>query len=124
MWAARYGSVFFMAVWLFLPQSKLDEWLHLGKVELSAQGLLLKEEGMDCALEGACYFNAMLEGEDALGWLSKVKTEHQLKVVGAELWGDSVLHGDSAYQVVPGFLLFPEVGPGRSLRGDGMEAIG
>jgi hypothetical protein len=93
-----------MDVRLFLSQALLDTWLEEGKADLAPGGLRLVEEGRDVALEGACHFVSLLEGGDDAGWLAKVKTERQIKERGGELWGDSVLLDQSAYEVVPGFV--------------------
>lgn len=100
-----YGSFFSMDVRLFLSQAHLDAWLEAGKVELSQLGLRLTGEDREVGLEGACHFVSLLEGDDEVGWLAKVKTERQIKEAGGELWGDSVLVGQSAYQVAPGFVV-------------------
>lgn len=100
-----------MDVRLFLSQALLDTWLEEAKVELAPAGLRLVEDGREVALEGACHFVSLLEGVDDAGWLAKVKTEHQIKEQGGELWGDSVLLGQSAYEVVPGFVATPGPSP-------------
>jgi hypothetical protein len=49
-------------------------------------------------------FMKMEAGEDRAGLLAKVKTTDALKQMGAEHYMDSVILGESAYQVQQGFL--------------------
>lgn len=98
---------------LFLPQSTLDGWLAEGRADLSPAGLLLRDEGVEVALQGACHFLGLLEGRDEAGLVSKVKSEGDLKALGAELCGDSVILGDCAYEVAQGFLVIPPGSRGR-----------
>lgn len=90
---------------LFVPQSTLDGWLEQGAADIAPEGLRLTSEGLSLGLEPACRFTRILEGEDAASLLDRVKTEAQLKAIGAEAYGDSVILGDVAYEVVPGFVL-------------------
>ncbi len=55
-------------------------------------------------LTGAVRFLKMEAGEDVKGLLQKVKTLAALKQMGAEHYRESVILGDSAYQVQQGFL--------------------
>jgi len=89
---------------LFVPQPLLDDWLQDGKVDVTSAGLRPLPEGELLAIQAAYRFVEVLDGEDQAGLLSKVKTEEQLRELGAEPYGDSVLLGEVVYQVTPGFL--------------------
>lgn len=89
---------------LFVPQTQLDAWLEEGRVDVTAEGLEVPAEGHTLPLEPAFRFLSLLEGEDDADLLSKVKTEGELRRLGAEPCGDSVLLGEVAYEVVPGFM--------------------
>lgn len=89
---------------LFVPQTQLDAWLEEGRVDVTAEGLEIPTEGRTLPLEPAFRFLSLLEGEDGADLLSKVKTEGELRRLGAEPCGDSVLLGEVAYEVVPGFM--------------------
>jgi hypothetical protein len=108
---------------LFVPQSQLDAWLEAGSVDVTAEGLHLQEAATvapPLPLEPSFRFLSLLEGEDAVGLLGKVKSEAQLRDMGAEACGDSVLLGDVVYEVAPGFLVEvaapggPGIGTSRS----------
>ena len=88
---------------LFVPQTLLDGWLQDGLADLTADGLQVPSASVTLQVEAAYRFTAVLDGEDGARLLDKVKTERQLRELGAEPYGDSVLLGEVVYQVVPGF---------------------
>jgi|GEM_PF-5103353 len=88
---------------LFVPQTLLDGWLQDGLADLTADGLQVPSASVTLQVEAAYRFTAVLDGEDGASLLDKVKTERQLRELGAEPYGDSVLLGEVVYQVVPGF---------------------
>ena len=93
-----------MADYFFVPQNVLDRWSEQGKVSVDGTVLTILGENKAFALTSAVRFIKMEAGEDAVGLLQKVKTIDALKGMGAELYMDSVLLGESAYQVQQGFL--------------------
>jgi hypothetical protein len=93
-----------MADYLFVPQSVLDKWSEKGRVELKGHVLTLIREKKSFQLTGAVRFVKMEAGEDLKGLLHKVKTLDALKQMGAEHYRESVILGESAYQVQQGFL--------------------
>jgi hypothetical protein len=88
----------------FVPQSMLDVWTDLGKIELQGTTLRIPLENVAFALTPAVRFISLLEGEDAHKLLQKVKTEAYVREIGGEVVTDSCLVGETAYQVQPGFL--------------------
>ena len=93
-----------MADYLFVPQSVLDKWSDKGRVELKGHVLHLLKEKKSFQLTPAVRFLKMEAGGDVKGLLQKVKTLDALKQMGAEHYQESVILGDSAYQVQQGFL--------------------
>jgi hypothetical protein len=93
-----------MADYLFVPQSVLDRWSEQGKVQVDGHVLTILGEGKAFALTSAVRFMKMEAGDDVSGLLQKVKTTDALKQMGAEHYMESVILGDSAYQVQQGFL--------------------
>jgi hypothetical protein len=93
-----------MADYLFVPQPTLDKWAERGRVELKEHTLTLVREKKSFKLTSAVRFLKLEAGEDTAGLLNKVKTAAALKQMGAEQYLDSVILGDSAYKVQPGFL--------------------
>lgn len=93
-----------MADYLFVPQNVLDKWSDKGRVEVKGEVLVLLREKKSFQLTSAVRFLKMEAGEDLKGLLHKVKTLDALKQMGAEHYRESVILGDSAYQVQQGFL--------------------
>jgi 3-oxoacyl-ACP reductase-like protein len=93
-----------MADYLFVPQSVLDRWSEQGRIEVDGNVLTILGEQKSFALTSAVRFIKMEAGEDNAGLLAKVKTTDALKQMGAEHYMESVILGESAYQVQQGFL--------------------
>jgi hypothetical protein len=93
-----------MADYLFVPQSVLDRWSEQGRVQVEGNVLTILGERKDFSLTSAVRFMKMEAGEDISGLLQKVKTNDALKQMGAEHYLESVILGESAYQVQQGFL--------------------
>jgi hypothetical protein len=93
-----------MADYLFVPQSVLDKWSDKGRVEVEGHVLTLLREKKSFQLTPAVRFIKMEAGADDKKLLQKVKTLDALKQMGAEHYQESVILGESAYQVQQGFL--------------------
>lgn len=116
---------------VFLPQETLDEWLTEERVEVEGDVMTLKPEGQKFRLKTAVRFlEDLAGGGDVEGLVGKVKDLEQLDALGGEHCADSVLLGDSAYQVVEGFAgepIFeeaPALGTGSSLASAAQAALG
>jgi hypothetical protein len=90
--------------YLFVPQSVLDKWSEQGRIQVDGNVLTILGENKNFALTSAVRFLKMEAGDDTAGLLQKVKTTDALKAMGAEHYMESVILGDSAYQVQQGFL--------------------
>ena len=97
-----------MAGLLFVSQAMIDSWAEQGRIDFVGNVMtLLSGEGRDrsYALEPAVRFLALLGADtDPHQLLKKVKSLAQLKELGAEAIDASVVLGDVAYEVEPGFL--------------------
>src|SRR5438105_6198823 len=93
-----------MADYLFVPQSVLDKWSEQGRIAVDGNVLTILGENKDFSLTSAVRFMKMEAGDDTSGLLQKVKTTDALKQMGAEHYMESVILGESAYQVQQGFL--------------------
>lgn len=97
-----------MAGLLFVSQTMLDSWTEQGKIDFVGNVMTLlsgEGKGRSYALEPAARF-VKVEGDDAdpHQLLRKVKSDAQLREMGAERFEASVIYKDVAYQVEPGFL--------------------
>ena len=97
---------------VFFPQRQLDRWLAEDRVELTQRELLLKAEGRRYRIVDAIrVLREVTDGRDLFSLVGKVKSVSYLTELGAELLGTSMLVGESAYDVVPGFLGVPKGDP-------------
>jgi hypothetical protein len=93
---------------IFFPQEALDHWLLDGHVELSGEQLTMKAEGRKFRITEAsrvlCEVTGLPDNSDLVG---RVKSKAYLSELGAELLESSMILGENAYDVVPGFLGLP-----------------
>lgn len=93
---------------LFVSQVALEAWAEQKKIDFQGSLMTLvagEGRGKSYALAPAVLFLKVLGGEgDPHQLLARVKTEAKLREMGAEHVEDSVILGEVAYQVQPGFL--------------------
>ncbi len=89
---------------LFVSQELLDGWAEQGKIELSGSQLTILAENRSFELHPGAHFLSLAAGADGHRLVGKVKTESQIRELGAELYMNSVLLGEDAYDVQPGFV--------------------
>ncbi len=93
---------------LFVSQNMLDSWTEQGKIDFVGNVMTLLSgdgKGRSYALEPAVKFVTVEGGEaDPHQLLRKVKSDAQLRELGADHIDASVIYKDTAYQVEPGFL--------------------
>jgi hypothetical protein len=90
---------------LFLPQRTLEEWAGDDKADVDEHALVLTGDPVHYPVEPAVHVTSLVSGPDDLQLLKKVKTDAQLTQLGAERLADSVIAGDSAYDVVSGYVV-------------------
>jgi len=96
---------------VFFPQIALDEWLADARVELRNDELLIKSENRKYRiLEGIRVLREVSGVADSHELIGKVKSKAFLVELGAEILEGSMILGDNAYDVVPGFVGAP-IGP-------------
>jgi hypothetical protein len=95
----------FNDVKLFLPQAKLEEWLLEEVADLQGDQLVLSKTKERFPATPAVHFRQLAGGQDAKGLVAKVKTQAQLDQLGAEKMAGSVVLGETAYEVVEGYLV-------------------
>ncbi|HYP88901.1 MAG TPA: hypothetical protein VEQ59_12120 [Polyangiaceae bacterium] len=93
---------------VFFPQEALDRWLVDGKVEISGSELTIPTERRRFRLvEAVRVLSEEASHGDPDELVGRVKTMMFLTELGAELLGDSMVLGESAYRVVAGWLGTP-----------------
>lgn len=104
---------------LFVPQGKLEEWALGDKADIRDGKLVVAADKASYAVIPAVHFTKLVSGVDEKKLLRKVKTEDELHKLGAEHMADSVLLGDTAYEVTGGYVT--EVpAPGKSSQKKGV----
>jgi hypothetical protein len=90
---------------LFVSGALLDRWVTVGQVELGESVLEVKRTGTRYALEEAAHIVKEVTGAgDPGGLVGRVRTLSDLSTLGAEVLDRSLVLGDVAYDVVPGFM--------------------
>ena len=96
---------------VFFAQSSLDLWLADSVIELTGTELTISSEARKYRLAEAAHIVREVTGAaDANELVGRVKSTHYLEELGAELMQGSMILGDNAYDVVPGFMATP-IGP-------------
>jgi hypothetical protein len=90
---------------LFISQERIDRWMEEGKVKIDGEVMSLPALGKSFRLRPAFHFVKIVsDGADMQLVIGRVKTKDQLDALGAEAYGNSVILGESAYEVEPGFV--------------------
>ena len=89
---------------LFLPQKTLEDWSGSEKADLEDGKLVVRETRSTHTVVPAVHFVKVISGTDAHQLTGRVKTMKQLDELGAEHMMDSVLLGETAFEVVPGYV--------------------
>jgi hypothetical protein len=90
---------------LFLPQKTLEEWSAAEKADLQDGKLVVAEgKGESHTVTPAVHFVKLVSGVDQSQLVGRVKTMAQLDTLGCEHMMDSVILGEAAYEVTPGYI--------------------
>ena len=90
---------------IFLSQETLDSWIGEGRADIQGDVLIDKVGGRRFQLcEGVRFLSEVSGGEDVEALVGRVKDLVQLGVMGGEYMSDSVVLGELAYEVQPGFV--------------------
>lgn len=93
---------------VFFPQACLDQWGVEGKIEVTPTELVILPEGRRYELTEVVRIVVEVTGAtDPHGFIGKVKTKTELATMGAEILEGSMILGDNAYDVVPGWAGLP-----------------
>jgi hypothetical protein len=101
-----------MPVKLFIPQETVDSWLSAERVNLEGEMLQLPGGGLVLRLVPGCYFRSVQAGTDeSFNLLGRVKAKAAISALGAEMFMNSVILGETAYEVEVGFVAKPVGNP-------------
>lgn len=89
----------------FLPQTQLEEWALSDQADLKEGKLVFAADKAGFSATPAVHFQKLVTGADDQKLLAKVKTDAQLEKLGAEHMADSVILGETAYEVATGYLV-------------------
>lgn len=108
---------------IFVAQTLADSWLNAGRVTLERDLLRLPGPGgdVDLFINPAVFFERIDGTEtDVNEVVGRVKTAQELAQMGADHYESSVVMGDYAYTVVPGYLAIAVDARGTELALDGV----
>jgi hypothetical protein len=93
---------------VFFPEQSLNEWLVEGAVDLKGSELTILAEARRYTLaEAVRVMTEVTGGPDTNDLVGRVKSKNYLIELGAELLETSMVLGDNAYDVIPGWLGAP-----------------
>jgi hypothetical protein len=93
---------------VFFPQAAIDEWSIDGKIDLVGTELILLADGRRYkAVEAVRVVAEVTGANDTHKIIGKVKPKAALDEIGAEILENSMIIGDNAYDVVPGWMGTP-----------------
>lgn len=106
---------------LFLPQKTLEEWSSGEKADLQDGKLVVAETKASHTVTPAVHFVKLVSGVDQSQLVGRVKTMSQLDQLGCEHMMDSVILGEAAYEVTPGYIAEVAAPPAAAGKGDGKK---
>ncbi len=100
---------------LFFSQSMLDTMVEAGKVTVDKNVMTMLAGGNPTfeLLPAYRFVKTIDNGPDPSGLVSQIRLEAELKAMGAEVYMDSVIYKDVAYQADPGFIAEQQVPGGK-----------
>jgi hypothetical protein len=97
-----------MSLKFFLPQDVVDSWIAADRVELSGEVMTFRTQQVVLRLVPGYFFDRVSggsdEGHDLLG---RAKTKAAVLALGAEVYMNSMILGETAYDVTLGFIAKP-----------------
>jgi len=97
-----------MSVKVFIPQDIVDSWVTADKVELSGEVMTFRGVGLALRIVSGYYFGHVVGGSDERHkLLGRAKARAAINAMGAEAYMNSVILGETAYDVEAGFVAKP-----------------
>lgn len=106
---------------IFVSQPTVDKWMDAGGIDLDGDMLRMRSTPQfPLFINPAVHFQR-IEGSEADPYdiVGAVKTSQELAQMGADHYDTSVVLGEYAYTVQPGFVATPVGQDGRELQVDG-----
>jgi len=98
-----------MATKVFFPQAALDMWVVDGTIDLTGSHLVVVASGRKFDVVEAVRVMAEVTGTpDPFELVGRVRAKDTLVGLGAEIVESSMIVGDNAYDVIPGWLGVPD----------------
>ncbi|MGF1509548.1 MAG: hypothetical protein ACFB9M_08610 [Myxococcota bacterium] len=89
---------------MFIAQKTLEQWLDREDVEVEGNRVAFRRLGRTYRIQAAVRFREVASEQSSSALIGKVLTEAQIVDHGGELMNDSVLFGDVAFTVEPGYV--------------------
>ncbi len=97
-----------MSVKVFIPQDIVDSWVTADKVELSGEVMTFRGHRVAVRMVPGYYFDHVAGGTDqGHDLLGRAKVKAAVAAMGAEAYMNSVILGETAYEVEAGFVAKP-----------------
>jgi hypothetical protein len=99
----------------FFSQSMLDSMSDAGKIRVEQGVLTMLGSGNPAfdLLPAFRFVRTIDDGPDPAGLVGHIRSERELRALGAEICMDSVIYRDVAYQADPGFIAEKRSAGGR-----------
>ena len=110
MLACRHTRAQFapMSTKAFLPQDLVDAWISADKAELAGEIMTMRGGALALRLVPGYYFDRVAGGSDeGHELLGRAKSKAAVSALGAEVYMNSVILGETAYEVEAGFVAKP-----------------
>jgi hypothetical protein len=90
---------------LFISVDRLEAWAAEGRASLEGDRMTLTELNRAFSMTPAvCFVSTNGQDNDPNDLVGRVKSKPQLEAMGAEQLSNSVIYGDTAYDVIDGFI--------------------
>jgi hypothetical protein len=97
-----------MSMKVFLPQELVDSWITSDKVEWAGEIMTFPGSNIVLRMVPGFYFDHVSGGADeGAQLLGRAKTKAAVSALGAEVYMNSVILGETAYEVEAGFIAKP-----------------
>lgn len=96
---------------LFFSQSMLDSMVEAGKirVEKDLLTMLAGDQPVFRLIPAYRFVKTLDNSPDSAGFAGQIRSERELRELGAEVYMDSVIYRETAYQADPGFIAEKDV---------------